>query len=62
MITLIALARWRRLQSTEATASLRASASGPRYRLAEKIGFASVVPALGWGAFQFMLPNLGGAP
>jgi hypothetical protein len=45
MATSVELARWRRLQSTEATASQYASASGPRYRLAENIGFATVVPA-----------------
>src|SRR5713101_7196461 len=39
----IELARWRRLQSTEARASLCASASTSRYRLAENIGFFAVV-------------------
>src|SRR6266852_5364108 len=38
-------ARWRRLQSTEARASRCAPASTPRYRLAENIGFATVVVA-----------------
>jgi hypothetical protein len=37
-------ARWRRSQSTEARQSVRLSFR-PRYRLAENIGFASVIPA-----------------
>ena len=42
---LIVSTRWRRFQSTEARASRNASASSPRYRLAEDIGFAAVVVA-----------------
>ena len=38
-------ARWRRFQSTKARASRCASASGPRYRLAEDVGFAAIVVA-----------------
>jgi hypothetical protein len=34
---------WRHFWSTEAPASQFASASGPRYRLAEDIGFAAIV-------------------
>jgi hypothetical protein len=45
MKMLIESARWRRLQSTEATASQYASASASRDRLAENIGFAAVVVA-----------------
>jgi hypothetical protein len=45
MKTSIEPARWRRFQSTEATASQYASASASRYCLAENIGFAATVPA-----------------
>jgi hypothetical protein len=34
---------WRAIACSEAPASLRASASGPRYCLSENIGFATVV-------------------
>ena len=43
MRTSITSIRWRRWRSTEATASQYASASTPLYRVAENIGFASVV-------------------
>src|SRR5580658_6374603 len=45
MRKLIEQTRWRRLQSTEATASQHASASASRYCLAENIGFATVIVA-----------------
>jgi hypothetical protein len=43
MATPIESSRWRRFQSTEASASRHASASGPRYRLAEDVGILAVV-------------------
>src|SRR5216683_3650400 len=43
MKTPIASARWRRGACSEAPASQRTSASGPRYRLAENIGFTAII-------------------